>query len=99
MMLHKLKRLALLREPKYAAHTYRSFDAAAAIYCRIERSCSSNGCKLAELVKDGVLEIGTGRIATAPHVFIALGAKRVATFDVERQFDPNQTNLALQNSK
>ena len=26
-------------------------------------------------------------------------AKRVATFDVERQFDPNQTNLALQNSK
>lgn len=99
MMLHKFKRLALLRESKYAAHTYRSFDAAAAIYCRIERSCSSNGCQIAELVENGVLEIGTGRIATAPHVFVALGATKVATFDVERQFDRKQTNLALQNSK
>ena len=98
-MLHKLKRLALIKEPKYAAHTYRSFDAAAAIYCRIERSCSLNGCQIAELVENGVLEIGTGRIATAPHVFIALGAKKVATFDVERQFDSQQTDLALQNSK
>ena len=77
MMLHKLKRLALLREPKYAAHTYRSFDAAAAIYCRIERSCSSNGCKLAELVKDGVLEMVQAYSHStmfSPHL-----GKRVAT--------------------
>ena len=71
----------------------------AAIYAKISKVCQENGFDLRNYINGNVLEVGTGRIATMANVLFVLGARSVFTIDVEQQYKPSLTKLAVANNK